>query len=148
MLTLTAFLRDLRARVASAAIEEPSATLEDFADRLRPLIADDLHGLLKESAEFLIGKLEGAVFVLRMDSPDAVSQAANSLIELVDRLLREESSEDEIVTWVACELPERQHLLTHQDQKDGLSSFGSDPASGRTSPQRLKSGWKTSRSSM
>ncbi len=47
----------------------------------------------------LARKLDGARYALRGGNPDAVSQAANSLIEAIDQFLRGSTSDEEVIAW-------------------------------------------------
>jgi Predicted pPIWI-associating nuclease len=50
-------------------------------------------------------KLDGARFALQGGNPDASSQAANSLVEAIDQLLRRLTNEGEVVAWCQTSYP-------------------------------------------
>lgn len=62
----------------------------------------------------LVRKIRGARAALQY-SEDGVSQAANSLIELLDRIMREGYTPDAVLAWVDSNLPD-QEGLTHELQ--------------------------------
>ncbi len=63
----------------------------------------------------LLRKLRGAREVIGATSDD-VSQAANSLIEFIDRLFRSAFTPKEVLTWVSMYLPHRYDELTFRQQ--------------------------------
>jgi len=95
----------------------PETTTERVEHELREIIQSAFPGLLREAAPYMLRKLEGASFVLDHGSPDAASQAANSLIELTIRLLASHYSDAEVLEWVRQEMPNRVDELTRE--KDG-----------------------------
>ena len=70
-------------------------------DHLRPLISEPLQAELADLNERLVRKLRGAKTALET-SDDGVSQAANSLIELIDRLLRTAFTDTEVLAWLTA----------------------------------------------
>lgn len=68
---------------------------------------------LMRAHEPLVRKLLGARDALE-NSADGVSQAASSLIELIDRVLRESSTHDEVLEWIDRELPRAPHLTVEE----------------------------------
>lgn len=75
-----------------------------FANELRAVIGSQSKSAVVEISQALANKIQGARDAME-HSADPVSQAANSLIELIDRLLREAFSENEVLQWVNENLP-------------------------------------------
>lgn len=91
-------------------------SLNDLAammETLRQFASEDLARRVEQTNSNLLLKIEGARDAL-MYSADGVSQAANSLIELIDRLLREAFTTEEVLAWVDAELPEDASLIWNQ----------------------------------
>jgi len=91
-------------------MEVVDARAADFMDttQLAAIVRENLsssarHQLMRAN-EPLVRKLSGARDALK-HSADGVSQAANSLIELIDRILRASSTRDEVLEWIDRELP-------------------------------------------
>lgn len=79
---------------------DPSpAEVAQLTFELRTVIRSRAGELLQELDVFLGRKLRGARDAME-HSADGVSQAANSLIELIDRLARNAFDEDEVLAWV------------------------------------------------
>jgi hypothetical protein len=74
-------------------------------------VSDESLQYAEELSETIVRKLRGARHAVE-NSPDPVSQAANSLIELIDRMLRGAFSDEEVLAWVAEHVPERKGM-TH-----------------------------------
>jgi hypothetical protein len=68
--------------------------------------------IVQELSDELIRKLRGARHALE-HSPDAISQAANSLVELIDRLLRRSFTDDEVLAWIEANHQDRASSLTY-----------------------------------
>lgn len=93
--------------------------LDDLAEKLRRLLQIRTDEQLAEVSGRLARKIRGARDVLDV-SADAVSQSANSMIELVDRLLRHAHSDAEVLAWVARNQPDRSELLFHDSRTGQL----------------------------
>ena len=61
--------------------------------------APQVRKLLEAHTPDLMRKYDGALYAVNGDSPDAVSQTANSIIELLDRLVRELAPDDDALQW-------------------------------------------------
>lgn len=77
--------------------------LEHFADDVRARVTSSATLHLTRVNEPLVRKLAGARDALKY-SADGVSQAASSLIELIDRVLRESADESQVLEWIDREL--------------------------------------------
>lgn len=82
----------------AASGDEP-ADLNEILEQVRPLISGPLQSQLAELNTRLVRKLRGARTALEV-SDDGVSQAANSLVELIDWLLRSAFDDDEVLQWL------------------------------------------------
>ena len=76
----------------------------------RPRVSEVSAAQVASMNDYLSRKLRGARHALEY-SDDGVSQAANSLIELIDRLLRESFSHEEVVVWLCENLPHEPTLV-------------------------------------
>lgn len=63
-------------------------------------LSEDAENRVHLINDALVKKLKGAATALEV-SEDGISQAANSLIELIDRMLRDFACHDEVVAWLA-----------------------------------------------
>lgn len=81
-----------------------ASDLISVMDDLRVLVSDDSSRRIALANSYLVRKIEGARQALD-HSVDGVSQAANSLIELIDRLLREAFDPGAVLNWVDANLP-------------------------------------------
>jgi hypothetical protein len=89
--------------------------LTDAASEFRTLIQSRADENLAELGTALARKLEGARDALEY-SADGVSQAANSLVELLDRMAREAFSEATVMDWLAGNsLQDPKHVFVAQD---------------------------------
>lgn len=99
-----------------ASVPEPSE--EDVA-RVLPMLRELIAGRSREQAErlstVLHRKIQGARDAIT-GSADPVSQAANSLVELIDRMLRDAFSDEEVVQWVDANYPEVKNLTRVNEQ--------------------------------
>lgn len=73
--------------------------LVDATEQLREIIRGQANDDLSELSKVLERKLNGARDALE-HSADGVSQAANSLVELIDRFARQAFSEAEVMAWL------------------------------------------------
>lgn len=126
---LDSFLEDLVASdfdwsllsaFGSAGGDEP-ADLDEILEQVRPLISGTLQAQLAELNTRLVRKLRGARTALEV-SDDGVSQAANSLVELIDWLLRSAFEDDEVLRWL--------------DQTGLENEWYTDPQSGKQRPTK------------
>lgn len=92
-----------------SATAESSFELENVAAELRSLVSAQSDEVLLELSTFLARKLQGARDALQYSS-DGVSQAAGSLVELIDRLSREAFDEQSVLRWVAENFTDVSHL--------------------------------------
>ncbi|MFG6298969.1 hypothetical protein [Streptomyces rochei] len=88
---------------------------DDLVPQFRALVTEASAKRVERANSPLVRKIRGARDALRY-SEDGVSQAANSLIELLDRIMREAFSPAEVLLWVDNNLPDEPGL-THL--KDG-----------------------------
>ncbi len=79
---------------------EPITDVAEFVDELRAVTSGPTRVALGQLSSQLSRKLEGARFALDQ-SIDGVSQAANSLVELLDRMLRTAFPPAEVLAWLA-----------------------------------------------
>lgn len=77
-----------------------SAGIDEIADHLHEVLEGRSSEVLLELSTRLSRKVQGARDALET-SADGVSQAANSLVEFVDRLLREAFAEEDVMGWVS-----------------------------------------------
>lgn len=108
-------LRDLTVRDGELEplVEDVAGSLEHVAERLREVVEGETSELLSELSDRLSRKIRGARDVLEV-SADGVSQASNSLIELIDRLLRRAFTDEEVVEWAGRDRP-NERGLTYRD---------------------------------
>lgn len=88
-----AFPEDIQAVILEPA--EVASAVDQFRDVLRARSDENLAGL----GDVFIRKIRGARDALE-HSADGVSQAANSLVELIDRIAREAFSERDVLQWL------------------------------------------------
>jgi hypothetical protein len=112
--------------ISTLPMQLTAATVDDLADwrpdDLTEIVTNIRHRVVESSAKRLqrensqlVRKIRGAKDALT-HSEDGISQAANSLIELIDRIMREAFSKEQVLAWVEANLPD-EPLLTHE--KDG-----------------------------
>jgi len=94
-----------------------------MAASMRVLTSERVLAKLDEIETPLIRKIQGAREVIGVSS-DGVSQAANSMIELVDRLFRTTFPDSEVLAWIDQFIdPQSQGDLTHQRDGKILPTF-------------------------
>ncbi|GAB2988714.1 hypothetical protein GCM10023080_062910 [Streptomyces pseudoechinosporeus] len=103
----------------TSAKESDLATLapegvDDLVASFRSMVAEASVKRVERRNSPLVRKIRGARDALRF-SEDGVSQAANSLIELLDRIMRESFKPAEVLAWVDVNLPDGIDL-THEVQ--------------------------------
>ncbi len=89
--------------------EDDFLGLEQFADQVRASVTTSAMAHLIRVNEPLVRKLTGARDALKY-SADGVSQAASSLVELIDRVLREAAAESDVLKWIDREMPDTAEL--------------------------------------
>ena len=92
--------------------------LANLVDTLRVVISGRSRESLEELNATLGRKIRGARDALEF-SADPVSQCANSLIELIDRLLRSAFPAEQVIDWIERNFPEREELK-YTDPKRGI----------------------------
>ncbi|GHD75497.1 hypothetical protein ACFQL8_15080 [Streptomyces goshikiensis] len=90
--------------------------MPEITASIRQRVVESSVKRLERENSRLVRKLRGAKDALK-HSEDGISQAANSLVEVIDRILREAFSKDEALAWVEANLPNEPDL-THTN-KDG-----------------------------
>ncbi|MFF1306570.1 hypothetical protein [Streptomyces sp. NPDC058307] len=88
--------------------------IDDLVASFRSMVAEASVKRVERRNSPLVRKIRGARDALRF-SEDGVSQAANSLIELLDRIMRESFKPAEVLAWVDVNLPDGIDL-THEVQ--------------------------------
>ena len=81
-------------------VELTEGEVEAAMTQFRTIVRANADKNLSELSEVFSRKMQGARDALE-HSADGVSQAANSLVELIDRIAREAFSEDEVMEWIA-----------------------------------------------
>jgi hypothetical protein len=107
------FTRDLFKDVPAPSPDEVEALLP----ALRGVLSDQARQIADELGSTVSRKIRGARDAITL-SADPVSQAANSLIELIDRLLRSAFSDDEVLTWVDTYRPVDRAMTYLTDRGD------------------------------
>ncbi|MFK3981908.1 hypothetical protein ACI2K4_16220 [Micromonospora sp. NPDC050397] len=85
------------------------ADLAILTERFRKIVSGRSRKAVTELSAALGRKIQGARDALD-HSADPVTQAANSLIELLDRLLRAAFSDDEVIEWIGANYPHAKDL--------------------------------------
>ncbi|MCT2589803.1 hypothetical protein LHJ74_07725 [Streptomyces sp. N2-109] len=88
--------------------------VDDLVTSFRSMVAEASVKRVERRNSPLVRKIRGARDALRF-SEDGVSQAANSLIELLDRIMRESLKPAEVLAWVDANLPDAEDV-THEVQ--------------------------------
>ncbi len=97
--------------------------VQDWAalmDELRQVVSTQAQVRVLQANSMLARKMQGARDALE-HSADPVSQAANSLIELIDRLLRQSFPEPAVLDWVRTKYPTMSDLIWSDRQQGRLS---------------------------
>ncbi len=79
-------------------------SLNDLSDTIRTAVSSAAQRQLTRVNEPLVRKLAGARDALE-HSADGVSQAASSLIELIDRVIRESLDGASVLDWIDSQIP-------------------------------------------
>lgn len=112
----------LRQRIVTSRPDEKRAwdiaDLEAVADRLHEILEGRTREALEQLSGRLARKVKGARDALQ-GSADAASQAANSLIEFIDRMLRDAFSDDYALDWLKRNRP-NDRSLTYIDNNRGI----------------------------
>ncbi|MFG2979460.1 hypothetical protein ACGFYY_41550 [Streptomyces sp. NPDC048331] len=90
--------------------------MTEIVSTIRHRVADSSAKRLERENSQLVRKIRGAKDALT-HSEDGISQAANSLIELIDRIMREAFSKEEVMAWVEANLPDEPGLTREEDGK-------------------------------
>ncbi|MDF3319898.1 hypothetical protein [Rhodococcus sp. C3V] len=80
-------------------VRADDAILDELVETARLALSGEIRAMLSSVNDLLRRKLSGAVTAIE-SSDDGVSQAANSLIELIDRLLRKAFTDAEVLEWL------------------------------------------------
>lgn len=111
-------LSALPMEVTAATSSDLTAWTPDGADDLvlqfRTLVTDASAKRVERANSTLVRKIRGARDALKY-SEDGISQAANSLIELLDRIMREAFPPDSVLSWVDGNLPDEPDLTYLKD---------------------------------
>ncbi|MGW7586629.1 hypothetical protein ACWGKU_33475 [Kitasatospora sp. NPDC054768] len=111
--------------LAALPMQETSATTDDlttwepqkapeFTQTVRALISDGTAKRVERANSPLVKKIRGARHALQ-HSEDGVSQAANSLIELIDRILREAFPQKKSLAWAQANFDDLSGLTHTED---------------------------------
>lgn len=106
-------LESLPMEVTSATTTDLSSWAPDGTGHLvakfRTLVTESSSRRIERANSPLVRKIRGARDALKY-SEDGISQAANSLIELLDRIMRESYPPQAVLTWVDTNVPNRDDL--------------------------------------
>ncbi|MEP9384604.1 hypothetical protein [Nocardioides sp. KR10-350] len=91
--------------------------LRAMTDEIRDVIAGQTSEILNDLKDTFRRKMQGARDALAFSS-DAVSQASSSLIEFIDRLLRDAFSDDEVLAWLDENFESKKDLVF--SRRDGI----------------------------
>lgn len=91
--------------------------LRAMTTEIRDVIAGQTSEILDDLKDIFRRKMQGARDALAFSS-DAVSQASNSLIEFIDRLLRDAFSDAEVLAWIHGNFEDKQDLT--YSPRDGV----------------------------
>lgn len=91
--------------------------IDTLAAQLRVLVSSDSQGKIADLSDALARKMTGAQDALS-HSVDGACQAANSLLEFIDRLLRQAFSESFVLEWLADNYPAGKDL-TYENKDTG-----------------------------
>ncbi|MFF8329232.1 hypothetical protein [Rhodococcus qingshengii] len=86
----------------------------DLVARFRKMVTESSMRRVERANSSLVRKIRGARDALTY-SEDGVSQAANSLIELIDRIMREAFPPSAVLAWVDANLPDEPETTHIQD---------------------------------
>ncbi|MCJ1675583.1 hypothetical protein MT355_20145 [Rathayibacter sp. VKM Ac-2929] len=93
-----------------------TADITSVAEQFRVLVTEGSEQRIEALNETLARKIAGARYALH-HSPDGISQAANSLIEFVDRLLRNAFPEDIVLAWLRANYVDLEGTTYKKDGK-------------------------------
>ncbi|WP_226487697.1 hypothetical protein [Streptomyces parvulus] len=88
--------------------------MTEIVSTIRRRVADSSAKRLERENSQLVRKIRGAKDALT-HSEDGISQAANSLIELIDRIMREAFTKEQVMAWVEANLPDEPGLTFEKD---------------------------------
>ncbi|NEK87943.1 hypothetical protein GCU60_19575 [Blastococcus saxobsidens] len=112
-----AFQFDLPEELLTVPADEGPLTLkviEESIDGIRQIVAGKSRRVLAELSDVCVRKMTGARTVLDV-SEDGASQAANSLIELIDRLMRMAFTKTEVLAWIRANCADIPNLTYVKD---------------------------------
>ncbi|MEV7489058.1 hypothetical protein AB0N86_34220 [Streptomyces sp. NPDC093023] len=89
--------------------------MTEIVSTIRHRVAESSAKRLERENSQLVRKIRGAKDALA-HSEDGISQAANSLIELIDRILRNAFTKEQVMAWVVANLP-NEPGLTYPDER-------------------------------
>lgn len=95
-------------------LEVDLGDLAELLQRIRIVVSEQSRHRLSATNAALVRKIAGAKDALE-HSADGVSQAANSLIELIDRLMREAHTKEAVLAWLDANLPSDSELTYTTD---------------------------------
>ncbi|BDZ48265.1 hypothetical protein GCM10025867_05060 [Frondihabitans sucicola] len=107
--------------------------LSRLAARLRPLISEASLEKVEGVSDALSRKIRGATYALD-HSPDGVSQAANSLVEFIDRLVREAFTDSEILSWADGRYPDKENKQENRERSSKRAQVRCFVYGGQTGP--------------
>ncbi|MCX5063790.1 MULTISPECIES: hypothetical protein [unclassified Streptomyces] len=120
-------LKDLPMELTVATCEDLTGwepeDLREIVSSLRDRVAEASAERLQRENSQLVRKVRGARDALKY-SEDGVSQAANSLIELIDRIMREAFRPKDVLAWIKANLPDEPLLTYIKDGKEAPTKRG------------------------
>jgi hypothetical protein len=122
---LAALPMELTSATAEDLLAWPSEDLALLAEQFRDLVSNASALRIKRFNSPLVRKIKGARDALEY-SADGVSQAANSLIELIDRLMRERFQRETVVDWVDVNLLDEKTLVYIDDKGQRQPTKGAE----------------------
>ncbi|MFE3109716.1 hypothetical protein ACFXG8_19050 [Kitasatospora indigofera] len=113
---------------ATSATKDDLATWEpqkapQFMQKFRALISEGTAKKVERANSPLVKKIKGARHALQF-SEDGISQAANSLTELIDRIMREAFSHEQSLAWVQANYKDLSRLTHVRDGVLKLTKLG------------------------
>jgi hypothetical protein len=106
---LTSLPMDVTAATATDLTSWAPEGVDNLVSRFRASVTEASAKRIERANSPLVRKIRGARAALQY-SEDGVSQAANSLIELLDRIMREGYTPEAVLAWVDSNLPDEEGL--------------------------------------